>query len=374
MQCRLCGGNTKETMHLKRVPTNVQALLTKDKLGTMNPTELTVYQCVDCGLVQIPLQLNENYYDDYLMSTTFSQQLNEYLDGLVEEFVNTYNLHNAHVLDIGCGDGAFMIPFKQRNISVEGIEPSDKSRAISTANGFTVYGGYMTPDTVLPTGPYDAFVTRQVLEHVDDIKGLLSGIRRQLKPGAVGIVEIPRLEKALTDCRFYDFFPDHLNYFSLKTLRTTLELNGFEVLDLRSTMKDEYNVAVVRLRDPENFVPVADNINNLTNQIENLFRQYKQQGKTTAIWGAGAKGLSIMTAMDVADVDMVVDSDVNKQGFYTPISEFLIENPHTLDRADVVVVTAVAYQTVILEKLKNIYNYHGDVFLIRHNGIEQVSL
>ena len=79
--------------------------------------------------------------------------------------------------------------------------------------------------------------------------------------------------------------------------------------------------------------------------------------------------------MDVSNVDCVVDSDINKQGFYTPISEFFIEDPVALGHADVVVITAVAYQNVILDKLKTIYkNFTGDVFLIRANGIEQVEL
>lgn len=374
MKCRLCSSIADEVMCFDRVPPNVQALLTKDTLGTIKPTQIKVHKCSGCGLVQIPWHLTDSYYDDYLMSTTFSSQLAEYLDGLVEEFVNTYHLQNAKVLDIGCGDGAFMYPFQRRNIAVEGIEPSDKSRAISTAAGFTVYSGYMTPDTQLATGPYDAFVTRQVLEHVDSIQDFLTGIRRQLKPGAVGIVEIPRLEKALADRRFYDFFPDHLNYFSLDTLRIALELNGFDVLDLRGTMKDEYNIAIVRLRSSEDFVAVVNNINNLTQQLEKLFKEYKNQGKTTAIWGAGAKGLSIMTAMNTSNLDIVVDSDINKQGYYTPISEFLIQEPAALKNVNVVVITAVAYQTVIVEKLKNTYNYSGDVFLICADGIKQINL
>ena len=362
-------------MCIDRVPPNVQALLTEDQLGTISPIQMRVYQCVGCGLVQAPQQLSDNYYDDYLMSTTFSGQLTEYLDSLVEEFVQKFQLGAARVLDVGCGDGAFMYPFRKRSISVEGIEPSDKSRAVSTAAGFTVYSGYVSADTDIPTGPYDAFVTRQVLEHVHDIKDFLTGIRKQLKPNAVGIIEIPRLEKALEDRRFYDFFPDHLNYFSLDTLRTTLELNGFEVLDLRATMEDEYNVAIVKLRTEENFQAIYNNINSLTQQIEDLFCKYKEQGKATAIWGAGAKGLSILTAMDVSNVDCVVDSDINKQGFYTPISEFFIEDPVVLGHADVVVITAVAYQTVILDKLRTFYkNFRGDVFLIRANGIEQVEL
>ncbi|WP_163540404.1 methyltransferase domain-containing protein, partial [Klebsiella pneumoniae] len=80
-----------------------------------------------------------------------------------------------------------------------------------------VEAGYVTADRRLADGPFDGFVTRQVLEHVPDINDFLIGIRRNLKPGAYGLIEVPSLEKALEDRRFYDFFPDHLNYFSLET-------------------------------------------------------------------------------------------------------------------------------------------------------------
>lgn len=373
MRCRICQNTAQAVMTFDRVPPDVQTLLTPARLGSVHPVAMTVYQCDRCGLVQAPMQLNSIYYDDYLMSQTFSPQLEQYLDELVEDFVTRYDLKQARVLDVGCGDGAFMYPFRKRGIQVEGIEPSDRSRAVAMDAGFKVYPGYMTPDTELPGGPYDAFVTRQVLEHVDDLAGLLEGIKRQLRPGAVGIVEIPRLEKALQDLRFYDFFPDHVNYFSLETLRTALELNGFTVLETKPTMKDEYNVAVVRVRSAHDFHSVTNNRQLLSRQLETLFAESKQQGLTTAIWGAGAKGLSIMTAMDTTNLDMVIDSDANKIGLYTPVSEFLVQAPDALAQADLVVISAVAYQTVILKKLKN-YNFKGTVFVIGPEGIEQVYL
>lgn len=370
IHCRVCNSQADQVLSLDRVPPNVQSLLTEDQLGQVTSTTFRVYQCSNCGLVQAPVQLSDQYYDDYLMSTTFSQQLATYLDGLVEEFVDTYNLQHGRVLDIGCGDGAFMYPFRKRNIATVGIEPSDRSRDVAKQNGFEVYGGYMGADTIIPSGPFDAFVSRQVLEHVDDIQGMLSGLRRNLKPGAVGIIEVPRLEKALADKRFYDFFPDHINYYSLASLRNTLEFNGFNVLELRSTMFDEYNVAIVQLRTPTDFTNVVTNVTSLVREIDQLFARAKEQNLTTAIWGAGAKGLSILTNTNTDNIDHLVDSDTNKQGRYTPISELLIEDPAVLDNVDVLVITAVAYQETIIKKLNN---FTGSIYLLGQTGLNKVK-
>lgn len=375
MKCRLCSSdNVKSVLSLERVPANVQAMLTQDQLGQVSAVKFEVFQCEQCGLVQAPLQLNSQYYDDYLMSTTFSTQLADYLDGLVEEFTTTYQLSQGRVLDVGAGDGAFMYPFRRRGIAVVGIEPSERSRAVALAAGFDVHPGYVTPDTVIDGAPFDAFVSRQVLEHVNDISGFLAGIKRNLKPGAVGIIEVPRLEKALADSRFYDFFPDHVNYFSLDTLRRACEINGFEVLEQRATMFDEYNVVVVRARSATDMTQLQQDRVSLVDQFNSVLARYKQQGAVTAVWGSGAKGLSIMTNVDVGAIDHLIDSDVNKQGRYTAVSELLVESTDILQsqHIDVVVITAVAYQTAILKKLREHYGYSGDVYVLDNNGLRQL--
>jgi 2-polyprenyl-3-methyl-5-hydroxy-6-metoxy-1,4-benzoquinol methylase len=369
INCRVCKSPADQVLSLDRVPPNVQALLKENQLGQVTSTTFKVYQCNNCGLVQSPAQLSDHYYDDYLMSTTFSQQLGKYLDELVEEFVNTYGLQQGRILDVGCGDGAFMYPFKNRNIATVGIEPSDRSREVAKQAGFEVYGGYMNSDTVIPTGPFDAFVSRQVLEHVDDIQGMLTGLKRNLKSGAVGIIEVPRLEKALENQRFYDFFPDHINYYSLESLRNTLEFNGFRVLELRSTMFDEYNVAIVQFRTPTDFAKVMNNANSLVADIDRLFTESKEKKLTTAVWGAGAKGLSILTSANTDNIDHLVDSDANKQGRYTPISELLIEGPEVLTTVDVLLITAVAYQDTIIKKLKD---FTGNIYVLEQTRLKKV--
>ena len=376
-QCRLCkSSNLSSVLHLDSVPPDVQALLNKEQLGEQQAVSFTVYQCDQCGLVQAPVQLKSDYYNDYLMSTTFSAQLREYLDGLADELIDTYSLHQGTVVDIGCGDGAFMYPFKKRDVKVVGIEPSSRSREAAENAGFEVYPGYVTMDTVIPNGPFDAFVTRQVLEHVDDISGFLSGIKKNLKPNAVGIIEVPSLEKAIKDQRFYDFFPDHINYYSLETLKMAAELNGFSVLDTRHTMFEEYNVVIVWNKPPVDMSLIKQNQLMLIDRIDNLLHSSKQAGKTTAIWGAGAKGLSIMANLDASHIDHLIDSDTNKQGKYTAVSELLIESSDILytEKIDVLIISAVAYQQSIIDKLKTQYNYTGDVYVLAQSLLKQVVL
>lgn len=374
LKCRLCHNRSLQAvMHLDRVPRDIQHLLSEGQLHKDRSRKLDVYQCDTCGLVQTAMDLDRDYYDDYFMTQTFSSQLKEYLDNLVETFLAGCHPWPSKVLDVGCGDGAFMEPFRRRGIEVHGIEPSKPGRAAAIKQGFVVYPGYIHADTELPGAPYDMFVSRQVLEHVDDIAGFLAGIRRNLSRDGKGIIEVPRLEKALEDNRFYDFFPDHVNYFTEATLRTTLEMHGFEVLAVTSTMYDEYNVAMVRVRQNLPFDKVVLNREQLTRQIESVLD--KEKDHKTAIWGAGAKGLSIMGNLDTRYLTAVVDSDPAKIGRYTPVSHQLIQDPAILIQQQIgtVIISAVAFQKPILQKLKSMH-YRGKVLTITQQGLEQTAL
>lgn len=368
-RCRLCGSiEIRHRMHLDRLPRDVQHLLTDNDLDRDHSTEIDIYQCSDCGLVQSPMLLDPGYYDDYFMTQTFSSQMQEYLDDLVDSFLTTWGVRPGRVLDVGCGDGAFMAPFQRRGITVSGIEPSVQGRARALAQGYKVHAGYISADREIPDSPYDLIVSRQVLEHVDDIRGFLQGMRRNLSGDGYVLIEVPRLEKALEDRRFYDFFPDHVNYFSLATLRTALETNGFDVLETKATMYDEYNVAIARVRAELPFDTVLHNRENLLIQIQDLLDQSHDHG--VAIWGAGAKGLAIMSKLDTTNLSAVVDSDPNKIGRFTPVSHVLIQDSSILIKQHIgtVIISAVAFQRPILEKL-SVMGYQGRILTITQQGL-----
>jgi putative ubiquitin-RnfH superfamily antitoxin RatB of RatAB toxin-antitoxin module len=88
---------------------------------------------------------------------------------------------------------------------------------------------------------------REVFEHVPDPNDFLAGVRASLTDDGVGLVEVPSLEQALEHHRFYDFFPDHVNYWSVATLGRALERNGFLVLEVTRGMNGEYLQASVRV-------------------------------------------------------------------------------------------------------------------------------
>jgi len=328
-----------------------------------------VLQCAKCGFVQIEPLLDDEYYEDYLMGAPHSAQMQAYQQRQALEFVRNFNLVGKTVKEIGSGDGCYLGHLRSAGCNATGIEPSAKSRAIALAAGHRVEEGYVTAGRLLEAAPYDAFVTRQVLEHVPDIHGFLTGIRRNLKPGGVGLVEVPSLEKAMMDRRFYDFFPDHVNYFTVRTLRLALETNGFEISEVKYDMFDEYIVAYVRRFEHPALDDIAATVSSLGNDLRQYIADCHAMGRKVAIWGAGGKGLSVMASAGISEVDLLVDSDPVKQGLIAPVTHLCVEHPQSLAQheIDAVIVTAMAYKNEILRTLREDLSFHGEIVLLGHH-------
>lgn len=365
--CRLCSrGKTYVSLRLNHAPRDIMHLLKQSQLQADRPTDVEVRTCGSCGFVQINPVLEERYYDEYLMATTHSRQMQEVQRNQAKNFIERFSLSQKRILEAGCGDGSFSSHLKSFGAHVFGIEPSRRMREIAASRGHSVEEGYLTAERKLAEGPFDAFVTRQVLEHVPDIHDFLTGLRRNLKLEGVGLIEVPRLEKALSDLRFYDFFTDHVNYFSVATLELAVRMNGFDAVDTFPDMNDEYNVILVRAVQHPDLAPVQAESARLASQLQLIVEQYISAGKKIAIWGAGGKGLTVLAVSNLRDVSALFDSDVAKQGLYTPVSHLLVEAPSIgrLKDIDAVVVTAMAYHKEIEVQLRSELSYRGKILFL----------
>ena len=367
LHCYLCGSNRFcKCLTLEHAPRNIQRLLTSNQLATDSAITLVVYQCQECGLVQLPQTLEAEYYDDYLMTVSHSPQMRAFQRSQAIDFVSRFDLAGKRVIEVGCGDGNYLQYLREAGATVCGIEPSRAFRQMAQMRNFQVLEGFVSRQRPIPNAPYDAFVMRQVLEHVPDPNDFLQGIRQALNPAGVGLVEVPSLEQALEGGRFYDFFCDHLSYFSSVTLRHALERNGFEVLEISRGMNGEYNVALVRKAPEYDFVAMQRILDAVAADLRAYVEGCNRQGRRIAVWGAGGKGITVLAVARLRGIAYMVDSDPNKQGRFTPVSHLPIFAPEALlsDPVDVIIVTALAYRDEILAQLRETLGFKGTIVVL----------
>jgi SAM-dependent methyltransferase len=364
--CRLCNFDGIEpAVQLSGMPRWNHRLLHSHELATDRGIELTAHRCPSCGFVSVPMRLSDNYYDDYVNVPSLSLQAQQFQIDQAREFVERFALSGRRVLEIGCGDGFFL--HSMRNVGAEcfGIEPSSAQRELACTRGLSVEHGILSGMRRLVDAPFDAFVTRQVFEHIEDIRDFLLTIRGNLRDGAVGLVEVPNLDKLVDEARFFDFIPEHINYFTSRSLRLALQLAGFEVLEVSPVQEGESLRALVRWQSLPEYGLLARRAGSLRDDVARFLSACQGEGKKVAIWGAGGKGLSMMAVSDLSQVKLLVDGDPGKVGLYAPVSHLRVSHPSelALQGIDAIIVMAPAYEKEIAKKLRVELAFSGQIIL-----------
>lgn len=160
------------------------------------------------------------------------------------------------VLDLGCGSGFHLRNLDSR-LTPYGVEIS-KALAQQAAAHVEARGGKVvqapSADGIdqFPDGFFTGALLRSYLEHDADARDVLSKLRRKMRPGGMVVVKVPNygsVNRMIMGARWCGFrLPDHVNYFSKKSLRRLAESLGYEIRfpPLLSLPTDDNMYAILR--------------------------------------------------------------------------------------------------------------------------------
>lgn len=188
-------------------------------------------------------------------STPFSPYVRKIRNALgmyrdkTQSFRNWFN--DGHVLDIGSGWGqriaAPMTPY--------GIELSTALHKISddrmrAQGGYCLHGAGAEAIWGFDKNQFDGIVMFSYLEHETDVMGVLKGAHRALKPSGGVFIRVPNFgsfNRRVIGPKWCGFrYPDHVNYFTLATLRNAARRAGFTTaLVNRMTLRVDDNISVL---------------------------------------------------------------------------------------------------------------------------------
>jgi SAM-dependent methyltransferase len=143
----------------------------------------------------------------------------------------------GRLLDFGCGSGWYAHRMRERGWTVSGMDFSEHAAHQSSRRfGIPVLVGTLPHPGVKPSS-VDVITMGQVLEHIYHPQSVIEAAAQALRPGGLLVASVPNLDS--WGFRFFgpDWWPldlpRHLLHFTPETLRTLLESNGFDVIDLR---------------------------------------------------------------------------------------------------------------------------------------------
>jgi 2-polyprenyl-3-methyl-5-hydroxy-6-metoxy-1,4-benzoquinol methylase len=159
-----------------------------------------------------------------------------YLD-ILKKYLSP-KIDKPKLLDIGCAYGFMLEAARHYNISALGIEISPASK-IARKSGFVVYDKPLE-ELELPSKSFDIITIIDVLEHILPISRFLAKIDHILKDNGVLFIMTPNIcgiGAKLLRKRWPHFKPEHIGYFSNKSLSLLLKRNGFILKEIRTGFK-----------------------------------------------------------------------------------------------------------------------------------------
>jgi len=144
----------------------------------------------------------------------------------------------GRILDIGCGNGAFLACMKSLGWDTVGHEMDTVAAQFAREHfGLTVKEGLLA-DAGFAAGSFDVVTLSHVIEHVHVPSDLVDQCRQLLKPGGKLIVLTPNID-GIGHRVFREAWrglepPRHIHCFNVRTLRACVERGGMRVQRLRT--------------------------------------------------------------------------------------------------------------------------------------------
>lgn len=215
LHCLLCG------IPLTQVLMNV-----KDTDGT---EIFSILQCVNCKLgVTHPHPSNiADYYTDVYRVNRHGFTARHCARRRLKWINQFYKNNNGKLLDIGCGEGTFLLAAKHAGWEALGTELNPNialSRNIDVKKCL---------DEVQSLAPFNCITLWHSLEHMYDPQDMISSLHSLLAPNGMVFIAVPNAQgwqaKIFGEKWLHRDVPRHLYHFSKQSLLRLLHINGYKV-------------------------------------------------------------------------------------------------------------------------------------------------
>jgi hypothetical protein len=303
----------------------------------------------------------------------FSPFFKQWHEGLARRLVDRYSLYRKKIIEIGCGKGEFLALLcdlgENRGV---GFDPAYVSGRIvpGAARSIQFIPEFYSETSDALDG--DFLCCKMTLEHIPDVHKFVAMVHQSLQdsPDTTVFFQVPNASRILAENAFWDIYYEHCSYFNVTSLAGAFRRAGFDVLDVGTEYLDQYITLEARVTSKTSTFrsSIEDHLSQLKSLVNSFanrapeciaewrrrLEEYRSRGLKTVVWGAGSKGVTFLSVLNVpGSVEYVVDINPNMSKHYLVKTGIEIVSPPVLRdyRPDVVIVMNPIYRDEIIVNL-----------------------
>ena len=370
IECGICKSNIEaDVFRFDNMPLVAQNLPGKNSLSADYGTQFDLFLCHYCGVAFLDIEPVE-YFREVIRAVGVSEVAKSAKQAQLSEFCSKYGLSNRKLIEIGCGDGAFLEILSKYTSNAFGLEYSTDSVIRCRSKGLNVYQGYITDEHYnICENRFSGFLLLMFLEHIPQPRAFLRGVYNNLEDDAIGLIEVPDSDMVFSKGLYAEIMRDHLYYYNLQSLSALVNSCGFEVVE-NNTIRDGYVLSLtVRKKQKKQLSEIGNYIKRVRATFQDVLDKYDN----VAIWGASHQTFFLLSQIgDTTKISQIIDSAEFKQGKNSPVTHIPISKPSDTISHSAIIVSAGSYNAEIVDLIRKRYNYSGDVYVFELDTLHVV--
>ena len=324
-ECRSCGStNLTNILSLGlQYPSNFIELNSISDKREQIPLELIFCEKKDCGLLQLKHTASrESLYKEYWFRSGLNEKMVDALKDITKSVEKRISLsENDIVLDIGCNDGTLLRSY-QSKVRLVGFEPASnlvdeaKEGTDLIINNFFSFYEFVQH---FPNERIKVITSIAMFYDLEDPNSFVSDIVNCLDRDGIWIIQMAYLIPMLELNAFDNIVHEHLEYWSLKSLKRLLEEHDLEIFDVelndvyggsfrifvKTKKNDKLNIQnsvdeflkkedEFGLEKKETYLNFANRVNSLKDKLNDFIKEELSNGKSIYAYGASTKGNTLL--------------------------------------------------------------------------------
>jgi cyclopropane fatty-acyl-phospholipid synthase-like methyltransferase len=149
---------------------------------------------------------------------------------LAAALLKKFSVHPpARVMDAGCGWGVTLLTLEKRGYRMAGLDISRQALSLLDTGGRQLIEADLTQDLPPSCEAYDAVLSLDVIEHLDDDRSAVRRLGQLAVPGGVVIVSVPALPELFSE---FDAIQGHRRRYLPETLAQAFQGSGLVLEDI----------------------------------------------------------------------------------------------------------------------------------------------